>query len=232
MPSILAPLPWIVGYPPLDKWVCLQASLYPRPVTWVGRLSWGPHTHSALQGRWPANLSSGVGRLLAGWLFCRQHYWCLLLTGCWGAPPWGVAHGRHPHWAAPRHNTNWVHWRPRWSVAWLLPLQWRPWPDMGSAIWWKGHTPCLMLPHLCRNKYVGNVTMDFFLHLPKPPGWGGRRVLSRLWRPNVNAPVVDRCPSAPRWKHRSPPTGWSPWRRTKSHSLDCICYERIQLVKS
>ena len=39
------------GVLPFDKWVCLQAGLYPWPVTQMGRLSWGLCTHSALQGR-------------------------------------------------------------------------------------------------------------------------------------------------------------------------------------
>ena len=50
-PSVQAPPSWIVGCPPLDKWVCLQAGLYPWLVTQAGRLSQGLHTHSVLWGR-------------------------------------------------------------------------------------------------------------------------------------------------------------------------------------
>ena len=77
---------WIAGCPLLGKWVCLQAGLCLWPVTWVGRLSRGPHTHSALLGRQPESSSWGVGGPPVGWPFCRWHCWCLLPLGGSDAP--------------------------------------------------------------------------------------------------------------------------------------------------
>ena len=34
---VIGPLGWAAGCSPLDMWVCLQAGLYPLPVTWVAR---------------------------------------------------------------------------------------------------------------------------------------------------------------------------------------------------
>ena len=91
--SILAPLQWIAGCPPLGKWVCLQVGLHHWPGTWAERLSEGSLAHSALPGRCLANQSWEAGGPLVGWLFCRWHCWCLLLAGFSGALPreWHMA---------------------------------------------------------------------------------------------------------------------------------------------
>ena len=56
------------GMSTLGKWVCLWVGWCLWPVTQVGRLSQGPHTHWALLGRLPGNLSWGAGRPLVDWL--------------------------------------------------------------------------------------------------------------------------------------------------------------------
>ena len=50
---------------PTFRQVCPQAALHLWPVTWTEKLPWGLCTYSVLWGRQPANLSAGVGRLLA-----------------------------------------------------------------------------------------------------------------------------------------------------------------------
>ena len=79
-------LPWWAVGPLLGKWVCLQAGLCLWPAIQAGRLLWGPHTHSALLGRWPKSLSWGVGRTLDSWFISRWHSWCLPLWHS-DAPP-------------------------------------------------------------------------------------------------------------------------------------------------
>ena len=51
MLSVLAPLQWIVGCPPLGKQVPLQVGLCCWPGTQAERLSEGSHAHLALLGR-------------------------------------------------------------------------------------------------------------------------------------------------------------------------------------
>ena len=76
-------------------------------------------------------------------------------------PSLGVSHGWCLCWAAPRCKANWVHWRPRQSIAWPLPPQWRPWPETGSPTQWRGHTPCLTLLHLWQKPTSSHVTAGF-----------------------------------------------------------------------